>query len=162
MTSTMPSRRPGKVILTAVSVILVGALAGLIGALAFKKLPVKWYRQEKATTETGTEPEPLSYTIIGDSPSPGSPDATGENIQDALPENKFTIEIAKMGNREQAETVIKSLAQKGIDAYYTPLLKDGRVIYRVRFGMFDTEVSAKAAMKSLQSKHGLKATVSRM
>jgi len=158
----MTSNGRGKVILTAVSVILVGALAGLIGALAFKKFPVKWQRLEKPATETGTEPEPLSYTTIGDSPAPGSPDATGETSQDALPENKFTIEIAKMGSREQAESMIKSLAQKGLDAYYTPLLKDGRVIYRVRLGMFDTEVSAKSAMKSLQSKHGLKATVSRM
>ncbi len=162
MTSTMPSAKPGKVILTTISVVLVGALAGLIGALAFKKLPVKWLRQEKPATQSGAEPEPLFYSTIGDSPTAGSANATGDSNQDALPENKFTIEIAKMGSREQAETMIKSLAQKGLDAYYTPLLKDGRVIYRVRYGMFDSEASAKSAMKSLQTKHGLKTTVSRM
>jgi hypothetical protein len=150
------------VILTTIAVVLVGALAGLAGALVFKKMPVKWLRQEKQDTHAGTEPESLFYKTIGDSPALADQDSAGNGNQDGLPENKFTIEIAKMTSREQAESMIKSLAQRGLDAYYTPLLKDGRVIYRVRYGMFDTESNAKSAMKSLQTKLGLKTTVSRM
>lgn len=158
----MASYGSRKAVLTAASVVLVGALAGLIGAIAFKKLPLTWLRQEKTSPQAGTDPAPLPYDTIGDSPAAAPADAASVDPAASLPEEKFTIEIAKMGSREQAEAMIKSLAQKGLDAYYTPLLRDGRVIYRVRYGMFDTEASAKTAMKSLQAKHGLKASVSRM
>jgi hypothetical protein len=151
-----------KIILSASAILMVGIGAGLFGALAFKKLPAGWLQGGKATGVDTDQPAPLFYATIGDSRPEEHGGVVAEDAQSHLSEAKFTIEIAKLGTREQAEALIKNLAQKGLDAYYTPLLKDGRVIYRVRYGVFDTEILARSMLKSIQAKHSLKATLSRM
>ncbi|MEY4631417.1 MAG: hypothetical protein RIQ81_1537 [Pseudomonadota bacterium] len=150
-----------KLLLSIVAVVLVGGLGGLGAAVLFKK--GSWLGRDKAASGNAEIPDPLFYTQIGDSPATPMADqgVPGSMTLDV----KFTIEIAKFPIRDQAESLIRTLAQKGLDAYYTPLLKDGRVIYRVRYGIFDTEASAKAAAKSVQAKlnpAGLKVRVSSM
>lgn len=138
-----------KVVLSVAAVVLVGALGGLGVAIAFKKVP-GWLKRDQSTSESPAIPDPLFYTQIGDSPVP----PPGDSSDNTALESKFTIEIAKLSSRDQAESLIKNLAKGGLDAYYTPLLKDGRVIYRVRYGIFDTEAGAKSAAKSVQTKIG--------
>jgi hypothetical protein len=136
-----------KVFLSIAAVVLIGALGGLGAAVAFKKVP-NWLKRDRLDSGASTLPDPLFYSKIGDSPAPDP-----ENTASEKPlEEKFTIEIAKLSSRDQAELLIKDLAKIGLDAYYTPLLKDGRVIYRVRYGIFDSESGAKSASKSVQAK----------
>lgn len=158
----MASPGSKNLILSAFVIVLIGATAGLIGALAFKKLPAGLFLGGKPVGVEAPEPASLFYSVVGDSPSTNQAGNGPQVAQGNLNDAKYTIEIAKLNTRDQAETLIKGLAQKGLDAYYTPLLKDGRVIYRVRYGIFDTEVLARSAMKSIQAKHNLKTTLSRM
>ena len=145
------------------AVILLGTLAGLVGALAFKKIPAGWLPNQKDADSKPAEPAPLFYKVVGDSSAPDTRGADGAaNAESGVPDVKFTIEIAKLNSRELAEKTIKDLAQHGLEAYYTPLLKDGRVIYRVRYGIFETEALARTAKKSIDSKHALKTTISQM
>jgi hypothetical protein len=158
----MPSIGSKKIILSAGAILMVGIGAGLFGAIAFRKLPTGWLQGGRATGIDLDKPTPLFYATIGDSRPVERDGVVVDDTQSHLSEAKFTIEIAKLSSRDQAEVLIKSLAQKGLDAYYTPLLKDGRIIYRVRYGVFDTEVLARSMMKSIQAKHSLKTTLSRM
>ncbi len=151
-----------KILLSAAAILILGIAAGLVGALAFKKFPTDWLQRGKVTDTDSTTPTPLFYATIGDSVPVEGDGAVADATQTHLSEAKFTIEIAKLTSRVDAESLIKSLAQKGLDAYYTPLLKDGRVIYRVRYGIFDTETLARSMMKTIQSTHSLKTTLSRM
>jgi hypothetical protein len=71
----------------------------------------------------------------------------------------YTLEIKVATDLNQAEAVIGALKQVGIDAYYTPLARAGRVVYRVRQGIFNTPSDAKQAAIALQQMAKVDATV---
>ena len=62
----------------------------------------------------------------------------------------FTVEFsAPTTDQRDAEKLVDSLKTKGITAYYTPLSDEGRIIYRVRKGIFPTEAQAAIEAKTL-------------
>lgn len=92
----------------------------------------------------------FSYEILGDaplfSPPQNSPAATpGEG-------STYTIEIAAPTQQSAADALLDRLKTKGIDAYYTPLFDGGRVVYRVRHGIYQAERDAAKAALTLSQR----------
>lgn len=145
-----------------VTILLIGTLAGLGVAIGYRKIPRHWFRPGTSGTTETSRPAPLFYSVIGDS-NPEEPSVAGpKGAEDSPLERKYTIEIGVLDSRESAEALVKKLADSGLNAYFTPLLKDGRVIFRVRHGIFDSEATAKSTAKTINSRHKLKATVGEM
>lgn len=157
-----PEKSFKKATLTVVTVILIGLVAGLGVAIGYRKIPRHWFRPGSVGTSQQNQAEPLFYTTIGDSTLDETATTAPQNNNGKLPTTKYTIEIGVLDSREEAEGMVRELAAAGVDAFFTPLLKDGRVIFRVRHGIFDSEASAKSAAKSISSRHKLKATVGEM
>ena len=56
----------------------------------------------------------------------------------------FTVELGAFLHQAEAEKLLDRLKAKGIDTYYTPLSDGGRIVYRVRKGLFPDAASAEA------------------
>lgn len=105
---------------------------------------------------TATSP-PLPYREIGrsappfDKPSTESKNVTQKNASSQSSRDQYTIEVKAFANRTEAEQYVDHLVGRGLNAYYTPLQsEDGRVIYRVRLGVFPSYTMAEKV--SLQIK----------
>ena len=70
-------------------------------------------------------------------------------------ENSYTLEIKLANSREEAEKIIGMLAKMDVQAYYTPVSRGGRVVYRVRRGLFPNKSLARKAAKKLRSQKNL-------
>jgi cell division septation protein DedD len=95
----------------------------------------------------GVAPESsaFSYEILGDAPPSAPPQGSPSSTVEA--ESAYTVEIAALPLQAAADALLDQLKAKGIDAYYTPLSDAGRVVYRVRQGIFSKEnEAAKAAL----------------
>lgn len=66
-------------------------------------------------------------------------------------QTSFTLEIDFTNKREDAERLIANLRQRGIDAYYTPFSRSGKIIYRVRHGIYSSRAAAKTAQVAIQT-----------
>jgi hypothetical protein len=62
----------------------------------------------------------------------------------------YTLELLVTTDRAEAEALIDQLKAKGVEAYYTPLSRAGRVVYRVRRGMFTNRKDADRAAGQLK------------
>ena len=100
------------------------------------------------------------YQSIGHT---GTPSDDTQSATTAMPETKektlYTLEIKVSDRREEAESLVATLHDQGIDAYYTPLSHAGRVVYRVRQGMFNDTNAAKNAALALRQQRNVTATI---
>ena len=63
----------------------------------------------------------------------------------------YTLEIDLADQRQEAERLIDTLQERGVDAYYTPLARAGRIVYRVRHGVYPSREEAQAAQLALKN-----------
>jgi cell division septation protein DedD len=110
-------------------------------------------RRAAATGESG-----IFYDRIGVGPATGtSPEIDSQAIADT-----FTLEIKVTTSREEAERVIDALKMDGIEAYYTPMTRSGRIVYRVRRGLFTHRGAAEAASVALKESSGIASKVTKL
>lgn len=137
-------------------------LSKTLGALSltqdFKQKNNKAEHQ-KAGVSSGKEL--LFYRVVGNTsifePSLSENNSTLEEELNKTPKNptldagsessvtkpiNYTIEIKKTTDRSEAEELVKSLQSKGIQAFYTPMLSNNFVIYRVRVGIYGSKAIA--------------------
>jgi septal ring-binding cell division protein DamX len=76
--------------------------------------------------------------------------------------SSYTLEIKATTSRSEAEAVVDSLQKDGIEAYYTPLNNQGRIVYRVRRGIFTTAEAAKNAAVALKDSRGIASKVTQL
>jgi cell division septation protein DedD len=62
----------------------------------------------------------------------------------------YTLEITAVRSKAKADRIVKALAKKSIQAFYTPLNKQGHVIYRIRTGVFPSQKQANRTAKRLK------------
>ena len=72
--------------------------------------------------------------------------------KDAILPEAYTIEVIASTDQDEAEKMVRSLKKNGIQAFYTPLLSNDSVIYRVRIGIFESQESAEKKL-SMIKKH---------
>lgn len=66
--------------------------------------------------------------------------------------NKYTLEFKVFNQSRAAEEFVDSLNHRGIEAYYTPFQRNGKVIFRVRRGVFSSKQTAEKAAIALRQK----------
>ena len=69
---------------------------------------------------------------------------------------QFTLEISTVASRDEALDLLKTLKEKHVTAYYTPIQVHNKILYRVRKGLFDSLNAAQAAQKELLASKGIK------
>jgi len=136
-----------KVLLTLVTLLLLVAL-GFYFYLKFSSVG-KMNRASKKSAE-------LPYAKVGDS-APKSE----VNEQKVPPprdstRDQFTLEVQAFSTRSEADSLVESLASRSINAYYTPLqTADGRVIYRVRLGLFPSLAMAEKVSVQIRKEQNI-------
>ena len=60
------------------------------------------------------------------------------------------------------EELIKEYQKKGIDAFYTPLHNNNRVVYRVRKGIFSSEKEARRVAQQIKVSSGAQGQIVRL
>ncbi len=90
-----------------------------------------------------------------------TPDQTrgSSSEQPGLPTANYTLELRVASTQQEAEQAVQSLQERGIEAYYTPLTRTGRVVYRVRRGIYSNEQEASRAAIALRDDHAVPADV---
>ncbi len=86
-----------------------------------------------------------------------------EALQERLPSEsdfQYTVQVASMGEKVQAENLVKELLNKGYDAYYYAVEVRGKTYYRVRCGYFRDREQALSYSRKLETESGLKGFVS--
>jgi cell division septation protein DedD len=74
----------------------------------------------------------------------------------------YTVQVASIGDKEKAETMIKNLNGQGYDAYYYEVDVKGVKYYRIRCGRLPTRDDASKYSQRLEEESGLKGYVTRI
>ena len=101
----------------------------------------------KASAQYLAGPNHVFYKTIG-----GAPEGTVP-APNLATKQSYTLEIKVTSTREDAEKVIDGLTAQGVEAYYTPLSRQGHVVYRVRRGVFTSHKAASLAAIALKEQH---------
>lgn len=99
------------------------------------------------------------YQTIGRAPASFHMD---EGEKPASPKVSYTLEIKVAKSQEEAEKIIDMLHNMGIEAYYTPLTRAGKVVFRVRRGIFSNRKLAQKAALALKQGKQIAAKVTKL
>lgn len=72
---------------------------------------------------------------------------------------QYTVQVASIENRTNAEKTVKELIEKGLDAYYYETVVNGKRYYRIRCGKFSERTEALQYSLKVEEKTGLKGYV---
>lgn len=127
------------------AVLLIFATLGLV----FSFIVSKKLNDVAKLSSTGENQPPLFfYDKIGSTPS-----FQNASKLDFDPVAKYTVEIGYSKSRRGAEKTIDRLNAMGFPGFLTPVqLKTGKVIYRVRMGIFVNKEQAKIASNTLEDR----------
>lgn len=143
--------RPGSVatrmIITFLGFVCVASL-GVWGLVSFVTHGTGSDQQAENTEEKfpTTGEDAFFYKSLGKTPEGFEEKAGGRRIARV----NYTLEIKVADSRKEAEKVIDMLSDLGVEAYYTPLSRKGRVVYRVRSGVFQSKKTAEKASLALR------------
>lgn len=101
----------------------------------------------------------LFYLSIGHSPKTKAP-LRSKNL--LMSKKKFTLAIRTLHSKSKANKLLRSLNKKGIQAYYSPINKEGHVVYHVRTGVYNSQKQASKAQKDLRKKKKIFSHVTRL
>lgn len=78
------------------------------------------------------------------------------------PRRQFTVQLGVVFNQRAADEALISYKKKGIDAFYTPFHTNGRVYYRIRYGLKYSRKQADILAKKIKSTHKIDVEVTAM
>ncbi len=112
-------------------------------------------KQSKASpnSDSKEKPDALFYKRLGTSPIVNNENSKKQS--QSGPGDGYTLEIKVTETRSEAEQLIDTLREKGVDAYYTPIAVKGRVQYRVRFGIYNNPDNALAESQKIIQAHNV-------
>jgi cell division septation protein DedD len=114
---------------------------------------------DKAVPEKKASPQNVTQERSAPVPAadvPKAPPVTASTAADAV----FTVQIAALNARAEADSIASRLASKGYPAYVVPP-GNGVVMYRVRVGHFKTSHEAEPMAKRLQKEEQFKPWITR-
>ena len=82
--------------------------------------------------------------------------------ESSAPEIRYTVQLASLGSRNKAETMINDLVDRGYPAYYYEADVKGKTYFRVRCGEFNTSKDALQYAEKLTKDTGIKGFVFRV
>ena len=74
---------------------------------------------------------------------------------------QFTVQLAALEDRGKADGLVRSLKEKGFDAYFYEVKVQGKTYYRIRCGRFKTREEAVTHQKKLSEKAKINGIVSK-
>jgi len=95
----------------------------------------------------GPRDEGFFYDVVGGGPRVATSSASTGRGE---PKSSYTLELKVATSREEAEAAIEAYQKAGIEAYYTPLARGGKVVYRVRRGIYTNQKDANKAALALK------------
>lgn len=98
-------------------------------------------KADQASAPAAEGEDGFFYNAIGTLPDDETAAATPKSASGPA-KSSYTLEVLMTEDRQQAEDLIETLRDKGIDAYYTPLSRAGHVLYRVRRGIYTSRRDA--------------------
>jgi hypothetical protein len=132
---------------TALSITIVSLVARLDDSKNIKQI-----------TLNNTSDESVFYKTIGLAPPLNNLNKPGRDISSST----FTLEIKVAEQKKEAEKIIDMLSGMGVKAYYTPLNRGGKIVYRVRHGIFTSAAKAKKASAKLRRSNQVDSTVNKL
>ncbi len=146
-------------LIVAMMVFVVGVVAAVFLLTGSPRLTAEKSGKNKplapdAATEAKSADHEFFYDVVGQAPAEFG-ESTEAEPKTLGPKLSYTLEIKVATSKEEAEQLIDLLHDQGVDAYYTPMTRAGKVVYRVRRGIFKRQQDANRAMASLKSEHNL-------
>ncbi len=80
----------------------------------------------------------------------------------SAPELQYTVQLASLGDKSQAEKLIKDLVGRGYPAYFYEIKVNGQTYYRIRCGRFPSRQAAADYARKLGKEAGIKGFVSKI
>ncbi len=140
--------------LSVIAVLMLTDASGVIKQKISKSKSLNNNAITASSTAKATE-EAFFYDVVGQAPADFAGDGETDVPTGPHPKVSYTLEIKVATSKEEAEQLIDLLKEQGVDAYYTPLTRSGKVVYRVRRGMYTKAKDATRAMVALKSEHNL-------
>jgi cell division septation protein DedD len=147
-----------------VATLLLGIFIGVFSVSALnKKVKHKSETQAETNAENsaikskGSEDQAVFYTSVGGS-SPSSDNAPSSGRV----ATRYTIELGTVNSQADAESLLLKLKDRGIDGFYTPMRRGGRVIFHVRIGLFASADDAEQNLKKIAARANVKGRVTRL
>jgi hypothetical protein len=141
----------------------VGLTTGGLALLTPRKGIRRTNRQliTDSSSEKGAAQGGFFYKSLGQTPVNAS-ESDDSSVIKVATASGYTVEISAPTLQRDAEQLVDSLKTKGITAYYTPLSDKGRIIYRVRKGLYPDEAQATLEARSLAKVLGKEPKVVRL
>jgi len=143
---------------------LLGAFVGFITIVGLgvfyltldeETAPTSKLSKSAQSTSNQGHPETLFYKRLGTSPIINNNNGNEKKSVQNGPGDGYTLEIKVLETRSEAEQLIDTLREKGVDAYYTPIAVKGRVQYRVRFGIYNNFENAQSQSRKIIQAHNV-------
>lgn len=143
-------------LITGACLVAVGTIWFLRSGILGLDLPEVKMTNPTKESSTSTAPSSVFYRSIGDStPIQGAEGGTPHGS------GGYTVEIGVTHKETEAKRMVEEFAKLGVDTYYTPLNFHGKVVFRVRRGVYDDRATAEQELSLLQDKN-IKGAVQRM
>jgi hypothetical protein len=108
----------------------------------------------------GDRGQPLFYRSIGQTRQDAQTGA--RSGKSALLAKSYTLEIDNSPSIASAEEFLRKLSKLRVEAYYTPVQRDGRVIYRIRTGIYQSKIMADQASAKLLKDQNINTKVTKL
>jgi cell division septation protein DedD len=105
--------------------------------------------------------DPAPETLKEQSPQPAAPAPAGSSTAPRESGAGFTVQVAAVRERNEADTIVKRLTSKGYPAYVTTPAAGAPRVYRVRVGTFDERRKAEAVAGRLEKEEQFKPWITR-
>ncbi len=109
---------------------------------------------------TGLKPKKnnvVFYKTVGDAPKRTVEEGLKKSA--SMPQKRFTLELEVTNNQTKADIILDNLQERGIEAYYTPIQKAGKVYYHIRQGLFSDRLRASKEAKKVLNKRNIEAKI---
>lgn len=104
-----------------------------------------------------TDEKPIFYTSVGGSSPSGDVQQSSGKVS-----TRYTIELGTVNSQADAESMLLRLKDRGIDGFYTPMRRGGRVIFHVRIGLFASADDAQQSLKKIAARANVSGRVARL
>lgn len=136
--------------LVGLAILFVGVLSSALFAfIYFQRSDFKLSTMFPMVKQKVPDPDPLFYRSIG-----AFSETSSASEKNTIPQQQvFTLQIAVLPTKNDAEKIMQKLRHKQIETYYSAYRREGKVEYRVRRGVFTTKKNAHLAAQELRKKH---------
>ncbi len=126
----------------------------------------KNWKPERKVEKTKKEPLPMKVETTQEKPQEKKKrEGIGNQKRKPelpIPKTHYTVQLASLGDKIEAEKFIKELISQGYPAYYYEVRVKDKTYYRIRCGRFMSRKEAKGYARKLEREEGIEGFVSKL